>query len=183
MTVPEDRIVGQVLPRVHPRKLAKVPYVELADSRLQGVVSSGSDIARVYVSFFRSGTHNFYCSTNNNRPCGGLRGAPCKHLCSLLDETVLQYGAEKVIQFLQINAEADGLRSGNALLAQMSGAAEKEEASTVFSRFLNHLRYLELPRSTWPIPELAWLVASTDRMDRATGGAFLNEAPTGRPAA
>jgi hypothetical protein len=37
-----------VVPPVQPRKLAKVPFVELADGRLSGVVSSGSDISRVY---------------------------------------------------------------------------------------------------------------------------------------
>jgi len=79
-----------VVPPVRPRKLAKVPFVELADGRLQGVVSSGSDIARVYVSSIAAKTHGFSCSTNNNRPCGGLRGRPCKHLDSLMDEAVLR---------------------------------------------------------------------------------------------
>ncbi len=59
------------------RNIKKVPFVELFHGRLQGVVSSGSDIKRVYVSFFEAGTHDFYCSTNNNRPCGGLGGYPC----------------------------------------------------------------------------------------------------------
>ena len=66
-----------VVPPVRPRKLAKVPFVELADGRLQGVVSSGSDIARVYVSSIAAKTDGFSCSTNNNRPCGGLRGRSC----------------------------------------------------------------------------------------------------------
>ncbi len=35
---------------MNPRKLAKVPFLELSEGRLQGVVSSGSDIERVYVS-------------------------------------------------------------------------------------------------------------------------------------
>ena len=49
----------RVLPPVQPRKLAKVPFVELADGRLQGVVSSGSDIARVYVSSIDARTHGY----------------------------------------------------------------------------------------------------------------------------
>ena len=69
---------------------------ELADGRLQGVVSSGSDVERVYVSSVAAGTHGYHCSTNNNRPCGGLRGAPCKHLHALVDEAVVQYGADRV---------------------------------------------------------------------------------------
>lgn len=41
----EQRSVVRVTRPVRPRKLAKVPFVELG--RLQGVVSSGSDLARV----------------------------------------------------------------------------------------------------------------------------------------
>jgi hypothetical protein len=67
----------RVMPSARPRKLAKVPFVELADGRLQGVVSSGSDIERVYVSSVAAGSYTFACSTNNNRPCGGARGSFC----------------------------------------------------------------------------------------------------------
>ena len=35
------------------RDIRKVPFVELFNDRLQGVVSSGSDITRVYVSFLK----------------------------------------------------------------------------------------------------------------------------------
>jgi hypothetical protein len=95
----------QVVPAVQPRKLAKVPFVELADGRLRGVVSSGSDISRVYVSSITAGTHAFSCSTNNNRPCGGLHGSPCKHLEALAAEAVLQYGADRVARYVcQIGA-------------------------------------------------------------------------------
>lgn len=143
-----------VVPSVQPRKLAKVPFVELADGRLQGVVSSGSDIERVYVSSFAAKTHVYSCSTNNNRPCGGLRGAPCKHLLTLLDEAVLQYGAERVIRYLHIDAEP-----GADLVRAMNGHQESAPAATVFSRFLHHLAYLEVPGSTDPLPELQWFPA------------------------
>src|SRR5215216_6454856 len=65
----ERSSTARVVPPARPRKLAKVPFVELADGRLQGVVSSGSDIGRVYVSSVASGSYEFACSTNNNRPC------------------------------------------------------------------------------------------------------------------
>ena len=39
----ERRSAAPVVAPVRPRKLAKVPFVELAEGRLQGVVSSGSD--------------------------------------------------------------------------------------------------------------------------------------------
>jgi hypothetical protein len=146
-----------VVPPVQPRKLAKVPFVELADGRLQGVVSSGSDIERVYVSSFAAKTHVYSCSTNNNRPCGGLRGSPCKHLQTLLDEAVLQYGAERVIRYLHIDAEPGA--SSWDLIRAMGGHQESAPAATVFSRFLHHLAYLEVPGSTDPLPELHWFPA------------------------
>src|SRR5690606_39342339 len=43
-----------VLPPARPRKLAKVPFVELADGRLQGVVSSGSDRSEEHTSELQS---------------------------------------------------------------------------------------------------------------------------------
>jgi hypothetical protein len=150
----EELSAVPVVPPVQPRKLAKVPFVELADGRLQGVVSSGSDIERVYVSSFAAKTHVFSCSTNNNRPCGGLRGGPCKHLQTLLDEAVLQYGAERVIRYLSIDVEPEG-----DLLRAMKGQPESAPAATVFSRFLHHLAYLEVPGSTDPLPELHWFPA------------------------
>jgi hypothetical protein len=137
------------------RKLAKVPFVELADGRLQGVVSSGSDIERVYVSSIAAGSHDYNCSTNNNRPCGGLRGSPCKHLQALLDEAVLQYGAERVAAYLGIDVDDDN----GALAHRMHGRHEAVPAATVFSRFLHHLTYLELPDVIEPVPEMHWFPA------------------------
>ncbi|GAA2375815.1 hypothetical protein [Nonomuraea africana] len=141
----EQASAVRVVSPVQPRKLAKVPFVELADGRLQGVVSSGSDIERVYVSSITAGTLTINCSTNNNRPCGGLRGSACKHLHALLDEAVLQYGVDRVARYLRAEE--------NALL---SGQPEPAPAAMVFSRFLRHLAYLELPESTVPIPEMHW---------------------------
>ncbi|WP_329569476.1 hypothetical protein [Kitasatospora sp. NBC_01266] len=152
----EQASLARVLPVVRPRKLAKVPFVELADGRLQGVVSSGSDIERVYVSSVTAGAHGLSCSTNNNRPCGGLRGGrPCKHLAALLDEAVLQYGRERVARYLRVEVE-----EGQELAAGLRGAHEPAPAAVVFSRFLRHLSYLELPDSTLPIPELHWFPAA-----------------------
>ncbi|MGI5152041.1 hypothetical protein [Plantactinospora sp. KLBMP9567] len=155
----ERRSAARVLPAVQPRKLAKVPFVELADGRLQGVVSSGSDIERVYVSSIAAGSHAFNCSTNNNRPCGGLRGAPCKHLDALLDEATLQYGVERVARYLRIDL-ADGDSIGADLADRLDGSHEPTPAAVVFSRFLRHLAYLEVPGSTEPLPELHWFPAT-----------------------
>jgi hypothetical protein len=158
-TVREECSATRVVLPVQPRRLAKVPFVELADGRLQGVVSSGSDIERVYVSSITAGTHAYHCSTNNNRPCGGLRGSPCKHLQALVDEAVLQYGADRVARYLQIDV-GDGASSAADLLGRLHGRHEPTPAAIVFSRFLRHLAYLELPDTTEPIPELHWFPAT-----------------------
>ncbi|MEU4539165.1 hypothetical protein AB0G15_30355 [Streptosporangium sp. NPDC023825] len=146
----------RVVPPVQPRKLAKVPFAELADGRLQGVVSSGSDISRVYVSSIAAGTHAYNCSTNNNRPCGGLYGSPCKHLRALAAEAVLQYGTDRVARYLRAEVS-----EGAELIDCLRGGHEPAPAAMVFSRFLRHLAYLELPDSTEPIPELHWFPATS----------------------
>ncbi|MEU6077608.1 hypothetical protein [Micromonospora sp. NPDC047074] len=153
------RSTVRVVPPARPRKLAKVPFVELADGRLQGVVSSGSDVERVYVSSIASGTHAYHCSTNNNRPCGGLRGAPCKHLQALAEEALLQYGADRVARYLRVDLAA-GADTAGELLAALDARHEPTPAAVVFSRFLRHLSYLELPGSTAPLPELHWFPAT-----------------------
>ncbi|MDT0268489.1 hypothetical protein RM844_19575 [Streptomyces sp. DSM 44915] len=145
----------RVVPGARPRKLAKVPFVELADGRLQGVVSSGSDIARVYVSSIEAGSHDVSCSTNNNRPCGGLRGTSCKHLQALVKEAVLQYGEERVARYLRVEP-------GEGELAGRLGGGSRAAtpAAEVFSRFLRHLAYLEVPESPSYVPELSWFPAT-----------------------
>lgn len=156
----ENSSTARVVPPARPRKLAKVPFVELADGRLQGVVSSGSDIERVYVSSVAAGTYAFACSTNNNRPCGGARGSFCNHIRALVTEAVLQYGADRVGRYLRV--EPTGTEpDAPALTAAMTGthppqADGKSAAAPVFSRFLRHLAYLELPAVTAPLPELQW---------------------------
>ncbi|RJL32763.1 hypothetical protein [Bailinhaonella thermotolerans] len=147
-------LVG-VGPPVRARKLAKVPFVELADGRLQGVVSSGSDIARVYVSSISAGEHGLNCSTNNNRPCGGLHGSACKHLHALMDEAVAQYGAARVARYLRVEG-GEAASSGAELMRMLDGSVERESAAVVFNRFLRHLRYLETPVTTAPLPEMQW---------------------------
>jgi hypothetical protein len=139
------------------RDVQKVPYVELYGGRLHGVVSSGSDIERVYVSYFEVGSLDFYCSTNNNRPCGGLRGSPCKHLESLLSEAVKQYGFDNVVQSLRPSADLATLTKERDIL-RICGHAHREPAGEVFSRFLEYLQMLELPSSTQPLVEMDWFI-------------------------
>jgi len=157
----EARSAAVVVPPARPRKLAKVPFVELAEGRLQGVVSSGSDIERVYVSQFTAGDHTYSCSTNNNRPCGALYGDDytCKHLDLLMDEAVVQFGGERVARYLRIEPERVIL-SGSDLVGMTSWRLERAPAAGVFARFLRHLSYLELPGAVEPLPELHWFPAA-----------------------
>lgn len=152
-----SKSVVQLVPPIAPRKLVKVPFVELADGRVQGVVSSGSDIARVYVSWvsFTDGEHLFGCSTNNNRPCGGAMGNHlCKHLDSLLAEAVTMYGYDRVARYLKIESPNPDTHLRFSLTAPC--IAGSRSSSLVFSRFLRYLTYLELPVATAPLAELHW---------------------------
>ncbi|MFJ7417589.1 hypothetical protein ACIQXD_03105 [Streptomyces uncialis] len=155
----ERSSTARVTASARPRKLAKVPFVELADGRLQGVVSSGSDAGRVYVSSVAAGTHAFTCSTNNNRPCGGARGSFCNHIRALIGESVLQYGAGRVARYLKADV-ADGEPDAQAITAAMGAVrppqGDSTAAASVFSRFLHHLAYLELTPVTAPLPEMQW---------------------------
>ena len=149
----------RVVPPARPRKLAKVPFAELADGRLQGVVSSGSDIERVYVSSVAAGSFAYACSTNNNRPCGGARTGVCAHVRALISEGVLQYGAERVARYLRVDADGQEPAAEQiaALVSRASAAPDGPSAAAhVFSRFLRHLGYLELAATTAPVPELHW---------------------------
>lgn len=155
----DRRSVVRVVPPVQPRALAKVPFVELAHGRLQGVVSSGSDIERVYVSSIEARSHAYNCGTNNNRPCGGIAGARhCNHLRALADAAVAQYGIERVAAYLRADV-AEGASTGSDVLAALRIERAQTLASAVFSDFLRHLGYLELPDVTEPVPELDWFPA------------------------
>ncbi|MGW0334317.1 hypothetical protein ACWD0J_21020 [Streptomyces sp. NPDC003011] len=153
----EKSSTARVIQPARPRKLAKVPFVELADGRLQGVVSSGSDVGRVYVSSIAAGDFAYACSTNNNRPCGGARGGFCNHIRALVGEAVLQYGAERVTRYLRIDT-APAEQSAHVLEHTMASSrpskADRTAAAPVFSRFLRHLAYLELGPTAEPLPEM-----------------------------
>lgn len=126
---------------------------------MQGVVSSGSDIGRVYVSSIAAGTYAYACSTNNNRPCGGARGSYCNHIRALIGEAVLQYGAERVARYLKVDlvdAGASGPGLVDAMVATRPTPGDSKAAATVFSRFLRHLAYLEFAPTTAPLPEMQW---------------------------
>src|SRR4051812_21937050 len=103
-----------------------VPFVELGGGRGEGGVSGGADIERVYVSFVESGSGDYYCCTNNNRPCGGLRGAPCKHIAEMVDEAILQFGAARVAAYLGVGGEGPAVDNACKVLGALGGRERKE---------------------------------------------------------
>ena len=135
------------------RTVKNVPFVEFWSGRLQGVVSSGSDIKRVYVAFLEAGSGDYYCCTNNNRPCGGLRGAPCKHIQTMVHEAILQFGAPTVAAYLGLDGAHQ--KAQDILMAQR-GNPKKDAPGMVFSRFLNYLRYCELEAKPGTVYAMDW---------------------------
>jgi hypothetical protein len=148
-----------VVPGTEPpaRDVDTVPFVELCDNRMQGVVSSGSDPARVYCAFLEAGSGDYYSSTNNNRPDAGM----AKRLNWLAEEAVKQFGAERVARYLQVPADPAQVKRSAEIVSLLTrrGQRKQEPAGTVFTRFLNYLRFVELPPAAGPLPEMSWFVA------------------------
>jgi len=138
------------------RTVKSVPFVELIGGRIQGVVSSGSDLARVYVSFFEVKTGHYYCCTNNNRPCGGLRGAPCKHIHELIAAAILEFGPNRVASYLGLEGKEVDVEAIATAIRALRGNEVKESPGIVFSRFLSYLRYCELSVEPGLVLEMGW---------------------------
>jgi hypothetical protein len=139
------------------RDVDTVPFVELFNNRVQGVVSASSDPNRVYCAFLEAGSGNYYSSTNNNRPDAGMD----KRMRWLLEEAVKQFGIERVARYLQVPGDPTKVKGYSDIIALLmrKGHLKQEPAGTVFARFLNYLRHVELPSSTSPMPEMSWFVA------------------------
>ncbi|HSI86986.1 MAG TPA: hypothetical protein VK970_24585, partial [Candidatus Methylacidiphilales bacterium] len=88
---------------------------------------------------------------------GGLRGSPCKHLDTLLQEAVLQYDLPQVATYLKLRGDPTGY-TAKTLSAAISGSEEKEAAGAVFSRFLAYLRLCEQAPPAEVMAEDAWFV-------------------------
>ncbi len=122
------------------------------------MVSSGSDIGRVYVSSVAAGSR---VRVQHQQQPSLRRGARlfCNHIRALVGEAVLQYGAERVGCHLKVEAgdgEPDAHSLTSAMTSTRPGSDDTSAAAQVFSRFLRHLAYLELPATTGPLPEMQW---------------------------
>jgi hypothetical protein len=131
-----------------------VPFVEMADGKLRGVVSSGSDVERVYCAFIEAGSLAYYSSTNNNRPDAGMS----KRLGWLLEATVAQFGLDAVVRFLKLPVDPAKMTSWHAVYSVVlsKGRQRSEPSGEIFARFLNYLRRVELTCPPGPVPEMAW---------------------------
>jgi hypothetical protein len=139
------------------RDVETVPFVEMVQDRLQGVVSSGSDIERVYCAFLEAGSGDHYSSTNNNRPDAGTE----KRLRWMVEEAVKQYGLDRVVRFLQLPGDPASFTDPGQIVFTLArrGTRKAEPAGVVFSRFLSYLRFVEIDTAPGPVPEMAWFVA------------------------
>ena len=137
-------IVPRNTPPRRKYKIKKVPFMEFRDNKIQGVVSSGSSVERVYVCVINLEDKTFTCHTNNNRTCGGLRGEMCSHIKALLD--VARRDQETKSLIMQSNFDffnADGRR----------------RYSDVFTRFQEQLKFLEIELGEKEnFPEMSWFV-------------------------
>lgn len=137
-----------------PLDVETVPFVEMADGKLRGVVSSGSDIERVYVAFVEAGSLAYYSSTNNNRPDAGT----AKRVGWLLEAAVAQFGVDAVARFLQLPVDLTKMKKYSDVHAVVlsKGRPRSEPSGETFARFLGYLRRVELTCPPGPVPEMAW---------------------------
>jgi hypothetical protein len=152
---PENTSVVRYVASFGKRDVDTVPFVEMYQGRLHGVVSSGSDVERVHCAFIEAKSCNYYSSTNNNRPDAGMS----KRLGWMCTEAVAQFGLDRVVRFLGLEGDKYAT-SGNTLAnaAQRRGGRKPEQAAEVFSRFLNYLRHVDLKSEPGPVPEMSWFV-------------------------
>src|SRR5205085_1493527 len=115
MTLSPENTAVVPSPAPAARDVATVPFVELFDNRVQGVVSSGSDIERVYCAFLEAGSGAHYSSTNNNRPDAGTP----KRLNWLIEEAVKQFGAERVARYLQVPGDPASFKNAGQIVSAL----------------------------------------------------------------
>lgn len=136
-----------------------VPFVELHDDRIQGVVASSSSNERVYVSYIEAESGNFYCRTNNNRRCGGLRQHGCKHIRKLVEEAMVRLPPESVREYVGLNGNNEDVAGATDIITELDGEEQQGDDSQIFTRFQHYLEDLEREASTEPQPAMAWFVS------------------------
>ncbi|MEO0600195.1 MAG: hypothetical protein AAF211_02095 [Myxococcota bacterium] len=143
-------------PRVitSPPEVPLVPFVELFDGRLQGIVAASGVLDRVHVTLVEAHTGNWACSTGH-QPCPHtLEGtAPCAHVRALVASAVEDFGAERIAHFL---GHPELRREPWRLVSELVGTSIDDDGTAVFVRFLDYLRYVQLPSGVQPPSGLVW---------------------------
>lgn len=136
-----------------------VPFVELHDDRLQGIVASSSSNERVYVSYIEADSGDFYCRTNNDRRCGGLRQHGCKHIEKMVAEAMVRLPPAAVREYVGLRADDEDVTRARDIVTELDGDERQGDDSRIFTRFQHYLEDLEREASTEPRPEMSWFVA------------------------
>jgi len=98
-------------------------FSEVKDDHVTGVVKSQTDASLFYACKITS-TGDFMCCTQNLNVCGGLRGAPCKHLLVLM-VGLAQGGA----------ADIEAMTKWTNASKKRSAALDKEAMSATFIKY------------------------------------------------
>jgi hypothetical protein len=76
----------------------------------------------------------------------------------MAEQAIHQYGGLEVARYLGVKLDAED-PTWWAIRSALGGSNKKAPAADVFSRFLNYLRFLELPRHDGPAPEMTWFTS------------------------
>lgn len=129
-----------------------VPFVELFDGRLQGVVSSEG--GRLHVVHIEARTGHYACHTRGGLSCASCADQPCRHLDALVAMAVAEYGADCVHRYLGVTPKAPGAQ---ALVDALGGGRDDRFRRGVVARFVDYLRYVHLNSNPQaPMLRIAW---------------------------
>lgn len=131
----------------HPRFVSArspelVPFVELFDGRLQGVVWSGGSYRCSHLPRIESSSGDHACCTDAGRPCESLAACGrCTHLDALVTEAVARFGAARVAGYLGLSGPED---RAHRIVDRLGGRRVDGGPGEVFARFRNYVGFLQL---------------------------------------
>ena len=132
-----------------------------------GRTSSGSTSRRSRPG--RTSTAAAPTTTGRAAACAARRASTCRRCSTRPCCSTAPSGSPATCA----STPSDGAPAAWELIRAMTGHQESAPAATVFSRFLRHLAYLELPGSTEPLPELHWFPARGGALMRGPAGRDL----------
>ncbi len=127
----------------------EVAWVELFDGRVQGVVAATPLTERLHAVTIEAHTGHWSCA---GRGCRAEGPRPCGHVAALVQGAVEDFGAERVACFL---GRPDLREEPWRIVDALGGIRLDDHSDLVFGRFLDYLRYVQLPSGTNP-GDLTW---------------------------